>query len=562
MLDVNGRDGNSEKFSGSASFGLLTRRINIEGPLSDKTTFIAGARASYTDWLLDFIPENSGYNNGKAGFYDLNASVKHKFNDMNSLTLNGYFSHDDFSFVSDESFSYQNLNFSAEWRHIINPKHFVKFIGGYDSYTNSIVDNQNPFNSFKLETAIKLIHAKADFNWYASHNHSVNYGIQINHTNLQRGSLSPYSNLSLINTDKLQNDRALESSIYISDEWTINSKLAINGGFRYSLYNLLGPRTVYKYNDDYLPSLSTLTDTVYSKGLFNKSYQGPEFRLSARYEINKSLSVKAGINSMRQNIHKISNSTVMSPVDTWKLSDNYIKPQTGIQFAGGIYKNFSKNAYNLSAEIYYKLTDNYLDYRSGAKLIMNDHLETEVVDTEGRAYGIELSLKKSTGKLNGWISYSYARTLLRQSNPLITNPVNKGEWYPADYDKPNDFKIVANYKFTQRYSTSVNLYYNTGRPVTLPVSKYRFSGGEYIFYSDRNQYRIPDYFRMDASFNIEPSHHLTLLTHSTLSFGVYNLTGRDNVYSVYYKRDNGKIKAYQMSIFGVAIPYVSYNIKF
>lgn len=562
VLDVNGRSGNDKKIGGSASLGLLTSRLNMEGPLSKKTTFNAGARISYSDWLLGFVPDDSGYKDGKAGFYDLNANVRHKVNENNTLTVNGYYSHDNYSFVPTELFSYNNMNISAEWRQVIRPDLNVSYIAGYDKYSNKITDSTSEYDAFDLETAIKLIHAKADFNWYANPNHSLNFGVSTNLTTLQRGSLSPNGDLSLINPENIENERALESAIYISDEWTINSKLAINAGLRYSLYNFLGPRTYYQYNESFLPSVGTLTDTVDFKGLFLKSYHGPEFRFSARYQFNNSLSVKAGFNTMRQNIHKISNATVMSPTDTWKLSDMHIKPQNGIQIAAGIYKNFAKNAFNISTEVYYKTTANYLDYRSGAQLMMNDHIETEVVDTEGQAYGIELSIKKNTGKLNGWISYAYARTLLRQNNPLITNPVNKGDWYPADYDKPHDFKFVGNYKFTHRYSLSCNVFYNTGRPITLPIAKYQFSGGEYIYYSDRNQHRIPDYFRVDAAFNIEPSHHLVLLTHSTLSFGVYNLTGRDNVYSVYYKLKYGKLQGYQLSIFGAAIPYVSYNIKF
>jgi len=204
----------------------------------------------------------------------------------------------------------------------------------------------------------------------------------------------------------------------------------------------------------------------------------------------------------------------------------------------------------------------YLDYRNGAELLMNHHIETDVLRTEGRAYGVELMVKKTQGKLNGWVSYTYSRTQLRQNDPMIVNPVNKGDWYAADFDKPHDLKFVGNYKFTHRFSFSLNCDYSTGRPITLPVSKYHYGGGEFVYYSDRNQYRIPDFFRMDASFNIEPSHHLTLLTHSTISFGVYNLTGRKNAYSVYYISENGKLKGYKMAIFGVPIPFVSYNIKF
>jgi hypothetical protein len=252
----------------------------------------------------------------------------------------------------------------------------------------------------------------------------------------------------------------------------------------------------------------------------------------------------------------------MSPTDTWKLSDANIKPQKGMQAAAGIYKNFMNNLVESSVEVYYKTMNDYLDYRSGAQLMMNHHIETDVISTKGKAYGVELMIRKNQGKLNGWLSYAFSRTELRQNDKRDDRPVNRGEWYPAPYDKPHEFKIAGNYKFTQRYSISLNCEYSTGRPITLPTSKYDYAGGEFVYYSERNQYRIPDFFRMDFAVNIEPSHKLTLLTHSSISFGVYNLTGRKNAYSVYYTAENGVLKGYKMAIFGAPIPYVSYNIKF
>lgn len=563
VLDVSSKTGNSKEFSGSASLGLLSSRVALEGPLfSDKTTFTLGARTSNSDWILDLIPEGSGYNNGSAGFYDVNTGLQHKIDALNTLNLHAYFSRDRFSFEIDEQFSYQNLNLSAEWRHVVSPELIANYIAGYDSYSNKIANTTDSFVAYELNTDIRQVHAKADFDYFPVHNHLMNFGMSINGISLQPGNMQPYDATSMVVPNQLQNERAIETALYFNEEWIVMPELSISAGLRYSLYQLLGPKTYYTYSEGFLPSVSTVNDTVDFKGLFAKSYHGPEFRLSMRYSITDDLSVKAGFNTMRQNIHKISNSTVMSPTDTWKLSDRHIAPQTGIQIAWGIYKNLMNNTLNASIEMYYKTTDDYLDYRSGAQLIMNKHIETEVVSTQGRAYGVELALKKPGGKLNGWISYTYARTMLRQSDPLISNPVNKGDWYPADFDKPHDFKLVGNYKFTHRYSISTNVYYSTGRPITLPIAKYKFAGGDYIYYSDRNSQRIPDYFRMDASFNIEPSHNLTLLTHSTISIGVYNITGRDNVYSVYYKLQQGRLRGYQLSIFAVAIPYISYNIKF
>ncbi|NTV19015.1 MAG: TonB-dependent receptor, partial [Bacteroidales bacterium] len=227
------------------------------------------------------------------------------------------------------------------------------------------------------------------------------------------------------------------------------------------------------------------------------------------------------------------------------------------------YGNTLGQRIELSLEGYYKEMYNYLDYKSGAILNMNEYIERDVVETNGKAYGIEFMVKKPLGKLNGWMAYTYSKTMLQQTVKDQGALINKGDWYPASYDKPHDLKIIANYKFTQRFSVSLNVDYSTGRPVTIPLSKYYYGNGYRLFYSDRNAYRIPDYFRMDFAINIEPSHNLKLLTHSTITLGVYNLTGRKNAYSIYYDTNSGtKIQGYKLSIFGAPIPYITYNIKF
>jgi outer membrane receptor protein involved in Fe transport len=251
----------------------------------------------------------------------------------------------------------------------------------------------------------------------------------------------------------------------------------------------------------------------------------------------------------------------MSPTDTWKLTDVNIRPQDGVQYVAGLFRNFAKNTIETSLEAYYKTMRNYLDYRGGAELIMNPHIETEVAGVKGKAYGVELMLKKTQGKMNGWVSYAWSRTMLHRHKELSSS-ANKNNWYPSDIDKPHEVKFVGNFKLTHRYSFSLNCDYSTGRPITLPVSQYIYESRRYVYYTERNKYRIPDFFRLDASFNIEYGHHLTKLTHSYLTFGVYNLTGRKNAYSVYYVQEGDRIKGYKLSIFGVPIPYASFNIKF
>ncbi len=563
VLDITTREGNKKEFQGSASIGLLTSRLTLEGPiLGDKTSYIIGGRTTYSDWILKKLPEKSGYRDGSAGFYDLNATISHKYNEYNSFYVNGYYSRDRFSFDSNERYSYQNANASAKWRHIFSPRLTGVLTGGYDHYSYNTKDTENPVNAYNLSFGINQYYGKADFIWYAHDKHTIDFGVNGLYYNLNPGEYLPNADESLIKEDRMQKEKAIESALYLGERWDITPNFSINAGIRYSMFNVMGPRDYYVYDNQYIPSLTTIADTISTgKGVF-KTYHGPEFRISARYEFADGFSIKAGYNTMRQHIHKLSNTTIMSPTDTWKLSDVNIKPQTGSQVAMGLYKNFANNTIETSVEGYYKIMKDYLDYRNGAELLMNHHIETDVLNTEGRAYGVELMVKKTQGKLNGWVSYTYSKTELRQNDKRIPEPVNNGEWYPADYDKPHDFKFVGNYKFTHRFSFSMNCDYSTGRPITLPVSKYNYAGGEFVYFSDRNKYRIPDFFRMDISFNIEPSHHLTLLTHSSFSIGCYNITGRKNAYSVYYVSEEGRLKGYKLAIFGSPIPYVSYNIKF
>lgn len=563
VLEINAREGNKKEFAGQVSIGLLTSRATIEGPIGEKTSFILGGRTTYSDWILNLLPEDSGYKDGKAGFYDLNAILDHKFSDRDNLYVSGYYSNDRFRFDSDERYGYTNANASAKWRHIYNSRLTSTMTGGYDHYSYHTETRENPSDAYKLKFGINQVFAKFDFTSYLTDKHTLDFGLNSTLYMLSPGTYTPNSDSSLVARDKIQDERAVETSVYLADRWEITPRLSIDAGVRYTMFNALGPRRYNRYNPDQLPDETNVISTEEAGDWKSfKTYHAPEFRLSARYAFSSDFSIKAGANTLRQYIHKISNTTVMSPTDTWKLSDANIKPQRGLQVAAGVYKNFLDNTIETSIEGYYKTMKDYLDYRSGAQLIMNHHIETDVINTIGRAYGVELMVKKTQGKLNGWISYAFSKTQLRQDDARVEDPINKGNWYNADYDKPHEFKLAGNYKFTQRYSVSLNCDYSTGRPITVPTSKYQYAGGEYVYYSERNQYRIPDFFRLDFSFNIEPSHHLTLLTHSMISIGVYNLTGRKNAYSVYYVAEEGRLKGYKMAIFGSPIPYLSYNIKF
>ena len=254
----------------------------------------------------------------------------------------------------------------------------------------------------------------------------------------------------------------------------------------------------------------------------------------------------------------------MSPTDIWKLSDINIKPQHGWQVTTGVYYETEDKDYEFSAEVYYKQMKDYLSYRNSAVLLMNHHLETDVITTNGKAYGAEFQVKKPFGKLNGWVSYTFSRTFLRQKEGNLTAPINDGDWFPSEYDRPHEVKAVLNYKFTERYSLSSNFNYATGRPTTIPAGKY-YNNRICIYvpyYTERIGYRIPDYMRLDLAFNIEPTHTLTSFLHTSFSIGMYNALGRRNAYNIYYVSEGGNTQGYKLSVFGSALPYVSLNIRF
>ena len=565
VLEINSRRGNKEKYQGEISLGLLTSSLALEGPIKKgKTSLLLAGRTTYSDWLLNLLPEKSRYKNGKAGFYDLNLLLSHQFSQKDNLYISGYYSHDRFNFLENEKYEYANANASLQWAHLFNDNFRMTTTAGYDHYDYATKSWQDEHNAYKMGYDINQYYLKMDFNHSQLEKHRIDWGLNAIMYDINPGKVQPHGSASLYIPKTLQKEKALEAALYLNEEWEITPQLTANIGARYSLFNAFGKRTFNTYKDGELPSILNITGTESRNGNL-KTYHAPEFRLGLRYAFTDNFSVKAGFNTMQQYIHKVSNTMTMSPTDTWKLSDMFIEPQKGIQYSLGFYKNLMDDQLEASIEGYYKTMDNYLDYRSGAQLLMNDHLETEVLPTEGRAYGVEFMLKRPKGKFNGWFSYTYSKTELRQSDARIARPANKGEWYPAEYDKPHDIKLVGNYQITQRYSASLNVDYSTGRPQTMPVSQYYSNtiGATSFVFSERNGVRIPDYFRMDLSFNIKPTHRLNAKAYTFFTIGVYNLTGRKNVYSIYFKNEGEEgMKGYRMSIFGAPIPYASFNVKF
>lgn len=563
VLNVETKFGNEEKIAGGGGIGLMTSRLYLEGPIDKKTTFAVGGRSTYSNWLFGFLDEESEYRDSRASFYDINLNLRHKINDKNEVRLFTYASQDAFKLDMDTTFSYQNQNINLSWTHYYNDKLESEMTLGHDRYLFEILGEQNPLNAFSFGFSMDQSHLRANFFYDFNDKHQFSFGLDNVFYNLSAGSLFPSGESSIVLEDIVPRERALETSLYFGDEYEINPSLLVNYGVRYVIYNFLDPNTVNRYPHGTIKSSTTLSAVDdFGRGEIINTYHGPEIRLSARYSIDNMTSVKLGYNTMRQQIHMLTNTSAISPTDTWKLSDPNIAPQRGDQLAIGYFKNFKDNTIETSVELYGRRLKNLLDFKSGAVLILNDAVEQDILNTDGRTYGIELMAKKVQGRLNGWVSYTYSRSLLRTSSTELGEKINGGRYYPSNFDQPHDIMLAANFELTKRVNTSLNTNYSTGRPITLPIAKFQYGNADRVFYSDRNEHRIPDYFRVDFSVNLEGSHKIKKLAHASWSLGVYNVLGRSNPYSVYFAPLNGTLQGYKLSIFARPIPFLTYNFRF
>jgi len=563
VLQVDPKFGRTDKIGGSGGIGIMTSRLSLEGPIGKKTTFIVGGRTTYSNWALDLLDDDAELNGSKVSFYDVNANIKHQINEKNIIRFTGYASKDNFQFDLDTTYSYQNLNLGLSWTHFFNDQLEAIVVIGSDSYEFNIEGQDNPLNAYEFGFDVNQLHFRADFEYRKNEKHIMKFGAHAIQYKLDPGSIRPYGDESIVIEKSIDTENAREVSLYFGDEYTLSEKFSISYGGRYMIYQMLGPATISQYTPDQpITEANLVGEIAYRQDKVIKTYHGPEFRFAARYSLTNKSSVKFSVNTMRQNIHLLSNSSSISPTDSWKLSDPYIKPQNGGQASLGYYRNLAQNKIELSGEIYYRYMNNLLDYRSGALLILNDKIEQDVLNSTGKAYGLELLIKKKTGSFQGSLAYTYSRSLLKTSDQPSVEKINGGSFYPSNYDQPHHVVLAANYELSKRVNTSLSANYSTGRPVTLPIAKFEYAGSERVYFSDRNAYRIPDYFRIDFSINFEGSHKVKKLAHSSWSMGVYNVLGRSNPYSVYYTPVDGKLKGYQLSIFARPIPFITYNFRF
>jgi hypothetical protein len=563
VFDVSVKNGDLRKTSLNGGISPVAGRLSIDGPIiKDRMTFLLSGRGSYSDWLLSRIDVPS-LKNSKASFYDLNTKINFKINENNEISISAYSSEDYFKLNFDTLYNYKSNAGNIDFKHYFSKKLYGIFSGIYSKYTYHVKSEAAMHYAFDLNYQIDYKEAKADFTWFLNTDHRINYGANIIRYNINPGTKSPIGPESLLQYLDLPDEKGIEIGLFLSDEFRVSDYLSVSYGLRYSSFLNLGPAAVYHYLPEVPKSIMSRNDSsFYRKNSITKDYNGIESRFTARYITSPSSSVKVSIGNMNQYLHMLSNTTAISPTDIWKLSGTNLPPQRSWQYSAGFYKDILSNTIEASAEIYFKKSKDILEYRGGTYLLMNPELEVDLLQGVGNAYGLEVLFRKKFGALNGWVSYTYSRSLIKVDNEYLINQINQGNYFPSNYDKPHDFTLVANYRFSRRHSLSSTLTHSTGRPITFPVAKYQFRNRELMYYSNRNEYRLPDYFRWDISANIEGNLKAKKRIHDSVSISVYNITGRNNAYSVFFLSEKNRVKGYKLSVFSRPILSATYNFKF
>jgi len=572
VMDIQLGPTNPDKTTVKGGIGIINSSLYLETPLVDnKINLLIGARSSYSNWLLHSIPDID-LMNSSAHFYDADALLSFNVNDRNKIDLFGYISNDRFGFAKTTDYKYTNLLGSLRWKHTFTNQFFFNLTAGISDYRFQVSesDTSRLWEAYRINSGVLYKNTKWNFSWLPNGNHSIDFGINAALYNIQPGKLTGLSDSTIINPVQMLSEKALESAIYLTDNITLSPKLAIDVGVRYSLYTYLGPNKIYIYQPDLPRSRGSVIDSLmYGNNKSICRYSGLEPRVSLRITLSNNSSVKLSYNRIHQYVNLVSNTAVMAPTDVWKLSSPNLKPLTCDHFAVGYFKNFKNNMYETSLEVYYKSLTNAIEYKNGADLLLNPYLEADLTNVRGYNYGVELYVKKNTGRLTGWASYTFSRSLQQSHGVFTEDKINDNQIFPSNFDRPNNLILNANYHISKRWRFNGTFTYSTGRPVTLPELKFDYQGYQLLYYSDRNKYRLPDYHRLDVSMTLDESLKIRRKWKGSWTFSIINLYGRKNAYSVYYQKGAHMVSneyrqydTYMLYIIGRPLPMLTYSFTF
>jgi hypothetical protein len=553
VIDIRMKDGNSRRFSGTGGIGSISSRLTLEGPIQrDVSSFVLSGRRTYADLFLPLAPDTN-VRNSRLYFYDLNAKANYRFGERDRLFFSSYSGRDILRVADEFHLGWGNTTATLRWNHIFNSKIFSNFTLLYSNF-DYMMGLRNDVNSFDWTSHIEDIALKADFTWYPAPEHTVRFGMQSMKHGFNLGLIRGVGEGTAVNDYGLPMSHALEHAIYLSNEHNVSEALALEYGMRYSLFQNIGPGTVYQINEQY-----QVTDTLtYARGEIFHYAHGLEPRLGLRYSLGNTQSVKASYNRTRQYMQQTNTASAGSPLDIWFPGSPNVKPQVADQWALGYFRNFRNNMFEVSLEGYYKDMRNQLDFRDHAEILLNPQLEADLRSGKAWSYGLEFMLNKTRGDFTGWLSYTWSRAWQQIEG------INNGNRYPAFFDRPHDISLVLAYDLSERINIAANWVYHTGRPVTLPVGRYEYGGVIVPVYSDRNASRIPDYHRLDLSLTLDSRIRPGRNWQGSWNFSVYNAYFRKNVWAYTFRpteQNSRETQAYMTYLFGI-VPSVTYNFKF
>ncbi|QQS51903.1 MAG: TonB-dependent receptor [Bacteroidota bacterium] len=552
VLDVQMRDGNAQRFAAKGGVGTLASRVTLEAPINEKSSFLVSGRRTYYDMFFPLFNEPV-LQDTKVFFWDVNVKGNYHINENNRVFLSLYSGKDVVKLGSFFQMGYGNATGTLRWNHVFNSRLFSNFMFIGSRYNYSLGQPTGGF-AFDWTSRIDDYSFKNDYTYYLNPNNSVCFGVQLMYHKLLPGKFEPLGE-STFNEMEIPTEYSYESAVYVCNEQNISDRFSLQYGLRFSMFNNAGG-VANRYNEEgeFLDSL------VYEQGNIYNTYYGFEPRIGARYTLNEKNSVKASYNRMIQYLHLATNSQAPTPFDIWFTSNQNIQPQLTDQIAVGYFRNFNNNMFEASVEGYYKWLNNTIDFKDHSVIFGNEQLDGEVRQGVGYAYGAEFYVRKSQGKLTGWVSYTWSLTRRKIED------INHDNEYPTNYDRPNDIKIVLSYDATRRLNVSANWVYYTAMPFTVATSYSRYQNYYLPKFSDRNAYRFPgtDYHRLDLAATIDLNKVPNRKYQQSLTLSVYNAYNRHNLYSVLYVDDPESVSGIQMNkmyLFKV-IPAITYNFTF
>ncbi|MFN4146841.1 MAG: TonB-dependent receptor [Runella sp.] len=573
VIDIALKNPDLHRFKVSGGLSLISEKLTVNVPIvKEKMGFYVSARGAFHDFLLPFVSER--FDSVRTRFHEVVGKFFWRVNDHNTLTIMGYTSNDYFqtnllanlpNVVGETTFfDHQTHNAALKWVSLLRKDLDLQVsltTANYDPTIGTIETATR--NRVRLESGVYQHQARSSLN-YQSERQKVEVGASFTKFLIKPGRLNP-GNSPSVNEIKVASELAQQLDLFADDEISLTPQLAGTVGLRYSYFMALGPSTVRSYRpDEPRDDFSVIGETIYDRNKITKAYRGFEPRLGLRYAPSENVSLKFGYNLMRQYLQIVSNTTTPIPTSRWKTSDVHIKPQVSHLITGGFYQSFQKNIYEITVEAYYRHSENIIDYKPGADFLLQPFPETQLVQGQSKAYGLELMAAKKKGNFTGWVNYTYARTFNRTYAEVnFAEQVNNGQWYRANFDRPHTFNASIDLVADKHNSFSFNFVYSSGRPYTQPVGFIQYLNNFYPYFDERNNERIPAYHRLDLSWNIKnPSLKTDRRWKGNWAFTVYNLYARKNAYSVFFKTEQGAARAYKLQIFGAPIISLAYHFVF